>query len=89
MPVPLCRHCSKRPAHRPRRLCFGCYGDLGVRSLYPVTSKFGRAGVGNGNFSAPLPATPTTAPRGTPERLAVFAERAARREQLFHPEDAT
>lgn len=37
---------------------------------------------------APLPAAPTFAPPGTPEKLAVMAQRYARREQLTHPCDA-
>lgn len=35
-----------------------------------------------------LPAEPTTAPPGTPEKERVFLERLANREQLFHPADA-
>ena len=36
----------------------------------------------------PLPASPTTAPPGTPEKVLVFEDRAGRKEQLFHPYDA-
>jgi len=36
-----------------------------------------------------LPATPTTALPGTPDKIAVMAQRAARGETLFHPQDAT
>jgi hypothetical protein len=35
-----------------------------------------------------LPAQPTSALPGTPEKIALLAERVARREQLFHPLDA-
>jgi len=41
-----------------------------------------------GAFGRPLPDGPTTAPPGTPEKLCVFEERAAKRQQLFHPYDA-
>lgn len=35
-----------------------------------------------------LPTSPTTALPGSPRKLAVLARRYARRQQLFHPEDA-
>ncbi len=34
------------------------------------------------------PTAPTAGRPGTPEKIAVLAERYARREQLFHPRDA-
>jgi hypothetical protein len=37
---------------------------------------------------APLPACPTEAPIGSPERLAIYEARAARGEQLHHPDDS-
>ncbi len=49
----------------------------------------GRRGVGNVLGTAPLPAEPTFIAPGSPERLAVMAERARRGEQLRHPDDAT
>jgi hypothetical protein len=36
-----------------------------------------------------LPQQPTAALPGTPDKVAVMAERAARGESLFHPQDAT
>lgn len=51
-------------------------------------AKCGRRGVGHGRTVAPLP-TPTRTAPGSPERLAVLAERATRGEQLFHPADAS
>ncbi|MCS7160103.1 MAG: hypothetical protein RMJ19_06490 [Gemmatales bacterium] len=36
-----------------------------------------------------MPAEPTSALPGTPDKIAVMAERAARGESLFHPLDAT
>lgn len=48
----------------------------------------GRRGVGNVRGPAPLPAVPTATAPGSPERLAVMAERALRGEQLRHPGDA-
>lgn len=37
-----CRHCTARPVHRPRGLCWTCYYAPGVRDLYPVTSKYAK-----------------------------------------------
>lgn len=31
----LCQHCHRNKATRPRGLCFGCYLDVAIRSLYP------------------------------------------------------
>lgn len=71
---------------RPRGLCWTCYYTPGVKDLYPPTSKFGRRGVGFSlTGSAPLPAAPTTAAPGTPEKLLVMERRAKLRQALFHP----
>lgn len=83
----LCRHCNRRPVNRPRGLCWHCYYKPGVRELYPSTSKYAFRGVGNGQRKRPLP-TPTDTLPGTPERVAVLEERAAREEALWHPDDA-
>lgn len=85
----LCQHCQRNPICRPRRLCWNCYYKPGVRERYPSTSKFGRRGVGNFNGNAPLPAFPTQALPGTPDKLLVLAERAERKQCLWHPEDAS
>lgn len=84
---PLCRHCGQHPIARPRRLCWGCYYRPGVRDLYPNPNeqRYGN-GVGLAHVRDCLP---TTALPGTPEKLAVFQFRAANRQRLFHPMDAT
>ena len=64
----MCQHCHAAPISRPRRLCWACYYTPGVRDLYPSTSKFGRRGVGNFNGSPPLPAFPTPALPGSPDK---------------------
>jgi hypothetical protein len=84
----LCRHCNENPVSRPRGLCWGCYYRPGVRELYPSTSKYARRGIGNGNIRVMLSATHTTAEPGSPEKVAVMEDRAMRREDLFHPDDA-
>lgn len=84
-----CRHCQRAPVSRPRGLCWNCYYTEGVRELYPITSKFARRGPGNFHGTAPLPPCPTTALPGTPEKVAVLAERARLRQNLWHPDDAT
>jgi hypothetical protein len=55
--------------------------------MYPSVSKFTRRGVGLGSGRVPLP-EPTAALPGTPEKVRVLEERARRRQQLFHPDDA-
>lgn len=73
--------------NRPRGLCWSCYYAPGVRDRYPSTSKYARRGAGNGFGGGAMP-TPTAALPGTPEKLAVLAGRAARKERLWHPLDA-
>jgi hypothetical protein len=83
----LCRHCQRVPSNRPRGLCWSCYYTPGVRDLYPSTSKFARRGVGDFNGQAALP-EPTDAPPGSPEKVAVLAQRARLGQALWHPRDA-
>ena len=85
----LCRHCRSHLASRPRQLCRECYLDRSVRERYPSTSKYGRRGPGHFYGTTMLPPEPTRALPGTPEKVTVMAERAARRQSLFHPDDAT
>jgi hypothetical protein len=85
----LCRHCQKVKANRPRGLCWSCYYTPGVRDLYPSTSKFARRGVSDFNGRTRLPAEPTSALPGTPEKVAVLMERARQGVSLWHPLDAT
>ncbi len=84
----LCRHCHQAHVARPRGLCWVCYYTPGVRELYPPTSKFARRGLGLSAARA-LPPQPTPALPGTPEKIAVLAQRAALRQELWHPDDAT
>ncbi|MSU76660.1 MAG: hypothetical protein EXS16_01055 [Gemmataceae bacterium] len=84
-----CRHCHERPATRPRGLCLTCYDLPGVRLRYPTTSRFGRRGLANGCFAPPTPTFPTQARPGSPEKIAVLAERVRQGVALWHPEDAT
>ncbi len=89
---PKCKHCNDpaRKVNRPRGLCWGCYYTPGVRDMYPSTSKYARCGVGNGTGAGRvLPAKGTKALPGTPEKMAVLAERAALGQRLWHPKDAT
>jgi hypothetical protein len=84
----LCRHCRWKPATRSRQLCRRCWHDPAVLALYPPDDgKFSHRGVGIGNGKAPLP-EPTDARPGTEAKVRVLEERARRREQLFHPQDA-
>src|SRR5581483_5761260 len=84
----LCRHCNRVPSNRPRGLCWSCYYTPGVREQYPSTSKFARRGVSDFNGHVAPAAQPTTALPGTPEKVAILAERARLRQSLWHPQDA-
>jgi hypothetical protein len=85
----MCRHCNQLEARRPRQLCWLCYRTPGVRNRYPSSRKFAHRGLGNFNGNRPLPAFPTQAVPGTPEKIAVLAERAHLKLNLFHPDDVT
>ncbi|HLW65419.1 MAG TPA: hypothetical protein VKS79_08890 [Gemmataceae bacterium] len=85
----LCRHCQKSKANRPRGLCWSCYYAPGVRELFPSTSKFARRGVANFCGIAPLPEAPTVAAPGSEEKICVLMERAAKKQALWHPADAS
>lgn len=83
-----CRHCRRARASRPRRLCWNCFYDPKTRRLYPKTSKFARLGAGLGTTPVTPPPYPTTAPPGSPEKIAIMQQRAEARQELFHPKDA-
>jgi hypothetical protein len=84
----VCRHCGRKAAGRPRGLCWTCYQTLDIRRRYATVSKFGRRGVLDFYGSGELPALPTRALPGSPEKIAVLEQRASRRETLWHPNDA-
>ncbi len=86
--IPICKHCSKTKVNRPRGLCWSCYYTPGVKEQFPSTSKYARRGVGNFNGNAPVAPDPTTAPPGTPEKMAVLEMRAQLKQALWHPLDA-
>jgi predicted DNA-binding transcriptional regulator AlpA len=87
---PRCRHCRRRKAGR-LGLCWACRQDPDTRGQYPSGSKFARRGVGLEEDDGPavvgLPASPTPALPGSPEKVAILEERAAARVALWHPED--
>lgn len=83
-----CCHCFKRKVSRPRGLCWTCYYTPGVKELHPSTSKYARRGVGNTMRGSLLPPEPTNALPGSPEKIAVMAQRAEMGCCLFHPADA-
>lgn len=86
--IPVCRHCSKAKVNRPRGLCWSCYYTPGVKDQYPSTSKYARRGEGNFNGAVPFAPEPTTAPPGSPEKMAVLEMRAKMKLALWHPLDA-
>ena len=87
LPTPRpCQHCG-RMAQFPRGLCWKCYYDPAIRPRYASSRPTGR-GHGVGVKNAPLPQWPTVAQPGTEAKILAMIERACRREQLFHPDDA-
>lgn len=83
----VCRHCSRDRANRSRGLCWACFERPAVRAKYaPARHRRGAAPDFYGR--APLPESPTDAAPGSPEKVAVMAERASRGRALFHPRDA-
>jgi hypothetical protein len=81
-----CRHCQAAPVSRPRGLCWKCFYTPGVRDQYPPA--FVPTGVRDGFGPRPRPETPTRARPGSPEKIEVLRQRAQRRQELWHPEDA-
>jgi len=83
-----CRNCRHRKAHKARGLCWCCYHEPGVRDRFTSghRSAYRGRGLGNGGFE--LPPGPTSAPPGSPEKVAVLEERVLQRVQLWHPGDA-
>jgi len=83
----MCRHCGRQPTSRPRGLCWTCYYKPGLRQLYPCTSKYAPTG---GDFYGlgDLPAGPTRARPGSPEKVAILEQRARLHQALWHPADA-
>jgi hypothetical protein len=84
----LCRHCDEMKVSRPRGLCWGCFYTPGVRDLYPPTSKYARRGEGFVSGATKPPEVPTTAPPGSPEKIAILEERARLKQSLWHPDDS-
>jgi hypothetical protein len=84
-----CRHCQCRRANRPRGLCWSCYYRPGLRDLFPSTSKYCRRGVADFYGRIVLPAVPTAALPGTPEKVCILEDRARLGVSLWHPLDAT
>lgn len=84
----ICRHCRRKPACRPRGLCWSCYYDETIRGQYQSQVAIG-SGLGSGlaTGSRPLPPFSTPARQGSTEKVACLAERAAAGVELWHPED--
>lgn len=85
-PAPGCRNCGtlERPI-KQLGLCWLCYGLPAVRSQFQAKTKPPPDEDFEGD--APLPTTSTQATPGSVDKVRVLVERAARREQLFHPLD--
>lgn len=86
---PVCTHCERRKPNSTRGLCRTCTDTPGVRDMYPPKSRAARLhrnGYGyTGSYTAPT--QPTTAPRGSEEKIRAMSERARLGLALFHPDD--
>jgi hypothetical protein len=84
---PLCAHCRRCVAGRPRGLCFRCYYTPGILRMYPpMEVAVNHRGVGG---KAPLGIPePTDALPGTEAKVAVLEDRARRGLCLGHKDDA-
>lgn len=87
-----CRHCPARCAYlRPRGLCQRCYLRPSIRRLYPTRrNQNSDADRGSGDVcgNRPAPGRKTRAQPGTPDKIAILAARAGRKQALWHPRDA-
>jgi hypothetical protein len=89
MKTRLCRHCGQAPMSRPRRLCWVCYYTPEVRHMYPPADCMVlRRGLGLEPGRRPPPPFPTTAPPGSPEKIAILQQRNSQGFELWHPDDA-
>lgn len=85
--APKCRHCENAVVCRPLGLCWTCYHTPAVRGLYSPLSKFARRGSGLLGGGCKQPDSPTSAPPGSREKMAVLEARAELGESLWHPKD--
>jgi hypothetical protein len=83
-----CRHCKASHVTRPKQLCWTCYYTPGVRHPYPSAARPSGHGVTRPHDARPLPAHPTTALPGSPEKVAILEQRAALGAALWHPLDS-
>lgn len=82
-----CKRCGQKRKVDRKRVCSFCTADPAAFPLN-VTGRRAETGDQDMYFEAPYPAQPTAFLPGSPEKVAAMAERALRREKLFHPEDA-
>jgi hypothetical protein len=87
----ICRCCHLRKAAKYKRgLCWSCYIEPGVRDLYPSTSPKAPKTKPTDIVRCRVPPAevPTAAKPGSPEKVAVLAERFAAETDLWHEADA-
>jgi hypothetical protein len=78
-----CQHCGRRPANRPRQLCWTCYYAPGVKDQYAPLSSH-REGLGLRSPSG-LPRPTSIAPG--PRKVSILCARAELGFELWHPDD--
>ncbi len=84
---PPCLHCDISRKIDSRGLCWKCYREPAIRSLYPcrrVTTS-GTRDIPAGGYE--LDAAPTEAKPGSEAKIAALERRAAAGLAIFHPDD--
>jgi hypothetical protein len=84
----MCQHCRKKPARRPRGLCWACFDNRAIRARFPLEDeRYGRHGLGVRDRPSRPPAQPTEALPASEQKIRAMEVRAKNGEGLFHRED--
>lgn len=83
--IAVCRSCQELRKIARRGICWRCYDNPAVRPQYARQIAFDGLGLDEGHRK---PCEPTPHAPGTPGKLLVLIDRAARGEELFHEDDA-
>lgn len=87
--LPRCEHCQNSVSVKPRNLCSTCYYNPRIRGKYVMAKTDGRLGHDYDFYGPGSNCMPTKELPGSEEKIEVMAKRAAKKQKLFHPEDAT
>lgn len=84
----ICPGCFRDKLLYHRGICWGCYFTPEVRARFPITSKYGRLGIGHNNSVGDGSKwEPTAAPPRSEEKIRVMGQRVLGKHPLCHPGD--